>query len=271
MIINMGSGGENLKKEITEQSELIEAIRKLYVGLKWTHEEKKRTVYSIAERDGELFAVANGGLCKWDGSDWDILHSLGLKDGSGTCLIAYKGTLQVLGGIEDEYMHVKLYGNKPLKLERFELPTSGQMTRAVVHNDKIHMFTQVTSGYIQQSHYSYDGSTWTEEVVFNKDTIFDVVSYDGKLYAIGNKMYMYREGQEWDEVLSVPANVWQACVFDDELYVLTTEALYRLDSEHWVKINSPMTADESTRMIAVGDELVMINSTIHAGGVFDGL
>jgi hypothetical protein len=268
MIINMGSGGENLKKEITEQNELIESIRKLYVGLKWTHEKSIENMYSIAELDGELFAVADAGFYKWNGTDWIHLDTLNVN-GDRASLVNYNGELHLLGGVRDDYRHIKWSGTEWVSVG--SLPTSAPTCKAIVYGGKIHIFTQVSGSYVEQSHYSYDGTSWTEEVAFDKDASFDVVVLDDKLYAITNSIYLYREGQEWDEYLKTPAWCQKACVYDGELYIATSEGLYRLDSEHWVKMNSPMTADASTRMIAVGDELVMMNSVGHAGGVFDGL
>jgi hypothetical protein len=152
------------------------------------------------------------------------------------------------------------------------VPTTSQIYRIVVFDGKIHMFSQARSSYVTHSHHSWNGGQWTEEVAFDKDARFDVVVLDDKLYAITNSVYLYREGQEWDEYLTAPAWCQETCVYDGELFIVTVDAIYMLMDEQWVYIGkSPMTVDDSLQMLEVGDELVLIGNTGHFGGVFDGL
>ena len=146
----------------------------------------------------------------------------------------------------------------------------------VVYDNKIHIFITKNSGTSNTCHYSFDGTSWADELTirwFNFSDIYGrVVVYENEIHVLGgdnsradDKSHVVYDGVKWilNYIISDAANYANWLMFNHKLYFFTPSF------EYYVQLG-----DDFSRFISVDTDdylynVLIYDGNLHAWGSYD--
>lgn len=275
MIINMGSGGENLKKEITEQNNLIDSMLAIFgeLGRRPTvRMSSKETMILnnsyLHEIGGKIYPLGSSGILDDDGKfiveketrKYDDLP----KDFQEHCAVILNDRVHILGGADLGKYHFEYqYGEWFL---RSELPYAFKDGCAVVYNNKIHILGGAGS---KTGHYEWDGKKdWVNVSTLPVNLVGGgAVIYNDEIHILSGTSHYKWNGSSWTSVSTVPISVSNSgvVVVDNRIHVVggdnSTTGHYMWDGTSW-------TQRANALMEFIHGQAVNVNDTLHILGTY---
>ena len=135
----------------------------------------------------------------------------------------------------------------------------------VVYNNKIHVLGGGSSTSDHKRHYSWDGTSWTQESTLPISFSYDAaVVYNNKIHIMYSTSHYSWNGTSWTQESSLPVDSSpKAVVYDNKIHALgcgsSSRAHYSFDGTSWTQ--------ESTLPISInGGQAVVYNNKIHTLG-----